>query len=107
MSSHPSNNLAVASGWEQHALDTNRYSGLVVDCEGDATLLWELKKAKDNLEHYFHSHYCAPPSRPSTPPLTSSPAALLSAFDSPEKVDFTARYETLPIESVDEWEEFL
>jgi hypothetical protein len=83
------------------------YSGLVADCEGDATSLRELEKAKDNLEHYFRSHYCAPPSRPSTPPLTSSPAAPLSAFDSPEKVDFTARYETLPVESVDEWEEFL
>ena len=72
-----------------------RYSGLVADCEGDTSSLRELKKAKDNLEQYFCSHYCAPPSRPSTPPLTSSPT------------DFTAHYETLPVESVDEWEEFL
>jgi hypothetical protein len=82
------------------------YSGFVADCEGDATSLRELEKAKDNLEQYFCSRYCTPPSRPSTP-LSSSPAAPLSAFDSPEKVDFTARYETLPVESVDEWEEFL
>jgi hypothetical protein len=82
------------------------YAGLVADCEGEATSLWELEQAKDNLEQYFRSRYCTPPSRPSTPP-SSSPTAPLSAFDSPEKVDFTARYETLPVESVDEWEEFL
>jgi len=83
------------------------YAGLVADCEGEATSLQELEQVKDNLEQYFCSHYCTPPSRPSTPPLSSSPTAPLSAFDSPEKVNFTAHYETLPMESVDEWEEFL
>ena len=82
-----------------------RYSGLIADCEGDATSLQELEKAKDNLEQYFHSHYCTPPSKPSIP-LSSSPTAPLSAFDSSEKVDFTACYKTLLVESVDEWEEF-
>ena len=53
-----------------------------------------------------HAHYYAPPSRPVTPPPSSS-APPSSTFNSPEKVDFTSRYETLPIESVDEWEEFL
>lgn len=82
------------------------YTGLVADCEGDATSLRELEQAKDNLEQYFRSRYCTSASRPLTPP-PSSPATLLSAYDSPEKVDFTSRYETLPVESVDEWEEFL
>jgi hAT family C-terminal dimerisation region len=82
------------------------YTGLVADCEGDATSLRELEQAKDNLEQYFCSHYCTSASRPLTP-LPSSPDTLLSAYDSPEKVDFTSRYETLPVESVDEWEEFL
>ena len=34
------------------------------------------------------------------PPSSSAPPS--STFDSPEKVDFTSHYETLPIESVDE-----
>jgi hypothetical protein len=34
------------------------YTGLVADCEGDATSLRELEQAKDNLEQYFRSRYC-------------------------------------------------
>ena len=83
------------------------YTGLVADCEGDVTSLWELEQAKDNLEDYFCARYCTSASRPSTPHPLSSPATLLSAHDSPEKVDFTAHYETLPVESIDEWEVFL
>lgn len=83
------------------------YSGLVADCSGDPVALREVEDAKEKLEQFFRNHYCAPLSRPSTPPPSSSATAPSSAFDSPEKVDFTARYETLPIESIDEWEEFL
>src|SRR5882724_11764517 len=68
------------------------YTGLVSDCKGDVTSLWELEQAKDHLEHHFHSHYFTSASRPSTPPW-SSPTALLSAHHSPEKVDFTSCYE--------------
>lgn len=62
---------------------------------------------KDQLGQYLFTHYCAPPLQSNMPPLSSSSAALLSAPESPKRVDFTAQYETLPIESVDEWEEFL
>lgn len=84
------------------------YAGLIADCEGDTTSLRELEQAKDKLEEHFRLNYSSsmPPSRSSTPP-PSSPGPLSSVFDSPEKFDFTARYDTLPAESIDEWEEFL
>ena len=83
------------------------YSGLVADYAGDSILLQEVDAVKDQLGQYFFTHYCAPPLQSNMPPLSSSSAALLSAPESPERVDFTAQNETLPIESVDEWEEFL
>ena len=79
------------------------YSRLAADCAGDPTSLQEVEDAKDKLEQYFCTHYCTPPSRPVTPLSSSAPPS--STCDSPNKVDFTSQ--TLPVESVDEWGEFL
>ena len=70
----------------------------------DPVSLQEVEDTKDRLEQYFHACYCAPPLRPVTPPPSFAPPSL--TFDSPKKVNFTSHYKTLPIESVDGWEEF-
>ncbi|KAI3603582.1 transposase-like protein [Moniliophthora roreri] len=82
------------------------YSGLMQDVTHDEDLKKEVKNAKESLKFYYNMHYAtrmkstAPPT-PATPKRTS-----ISTLDSsPQKVDFTSRYESDIVE-VNELEDY-
>jgi hypothetical protein len=80
-----------------------------LDYEDDNSLAEYLEDAKGSLHIYFHDNYAGKHSTPSrrapvTMPSSSTPQS--SVDGSPQKVNFTARYQKAPRASKDELDEY-
>jgi hypothetical protein len=80
-----------------------------LDYEDDDSLAKYLEDAKASLHTYFHDNYAGKHSTPSRQRahVTPSSSTPQSSFNgSPQKVNFTARYQKAPRASKDELEEY-
>jgi hypothetical protein len=64
------------------------YQGLLNDCKDDNLLCTHLEESKAKLKAHYRAHYAKPIS---TPVSTQSSTSSMSVH-SPQKVDFTSRY---------------
>lgn len=78
------------------------YQGLLDDCEGDTLLRSQLEDSKAKLEHLYRAEYAKPISAPVT--AHSSTSSLTTR--SPQKVDFTSRYNKRMRLNIDEIDEY-
>jgi hypothetical protein len=85
------------------------YEGLKNDCESDPILLGDLDRSKKQLQAYYRTNY-TPSTRPRPPRPSQSLSSLSSrngnSLGSPEKVNFTSRYQKKDRVIVDELEEY-
>lgn len=85
------------------------YEGLKSDCESDPTLIADLDKAKERLRAFYSKNYAnvsqPPPLRPSQSSSSVS-SRNGGSLRSPEKVNFTSRYQKKDRVVVDELEEY-
>jgi hypothetical protein len=84
------------------------YEGLKSDCESDPFLLVDLNRAKAELKTYYRTNYAsrARPLPSHASQSTSSISSRSSSFRSPEKVNFTSRYQKKDRVVIDELEEY-
>jgi hypothetical protein len=78
------------------------YQSLLDDCEGDTLLRTHLEESKAKLEAHYRADYAKPIS---TPVTAQSSTSSISAR-SPQKVDFTSRYNKRTRLNIDEIDEF-
>jgi hypothetical protein len=76
--------------------------GLLEDCADDSEALDHIEEMKNQLKAYFEAHY----HRESPPPVPLPSRIAASESGSPQKVDFTARYQRAA-HVVDELAEYL
>lgn len=83
-------------------------SGLTKDAQTDYDVLAFISTAKDALRAYYDDNYLVSATSASNPPSTPRPSSSACRLPdpSPQKFDFTARYQTEAIVT-DEFEEFL
>ena len=84
------------------------YEGLKSDCETDPFLLVDLDRAKAELQAYYRTNYAsrARPLPSHASQSMSSISSHSSSFRSPEKVNFTLRYQKKDRVVVDKLEEY-
>jgi hypothetical protein len=73
----------------------------MADCANDLTMQHHVDHAKDQLRQYYQDNYAA-----QVPAPISQPHVATTSSDSPQKVNFTARYKKRPSVMNDELEEF-
>jgi hypothetical protein len=79
------------------------YQGLLDDCEDDTSLRTHLEESKAKLEARYRADYAK---RISAPVTAQSSTSSISTPRSPQKVDFTARYNKRMRHNTDEIDEF-
>jgi hypothetical protein len=78
------------------------YQGLLNDCEGDTSLQTHLEEPKQKLKAHYQADYPKPISMHVTAQSSTSSISTCS----PQKVDFTSRYNKHICLNIDEIEEF-
>ena len=78
------------------------YQGLLDDCEGDTLLRTHLEESKAKLE----AHYRANDAKPISTPISAQLSMSSVSVRSPQKVDFTSRYNKCMRLDIDEINEF-
>ena len=77
------------------------YEGLKCDFANDPILLTDLKKSKQLLHEFYNANYATMAPTPDTSPATRN-----HGIGSSRKVDFTARYQQIKSETIDELAEY-
>ena len=79
------------------------YQGLLADCEGDVTLRRHLDESRKHLHALYREHYA---NTASTPSVSTPTQPSVANSGSPQKFDFTARYNKRARAVVDELEDY-
>jgi hypothetical protein len=77
------------------------YSGLLADCHDELDACRHLEFSKELLHAHFRAKYNKPP-----PASTAIVASTTTTNGSPQKMDFTSRYRSLPQAFTDEVQEY-
>ena len=79
------------------------YQGLLADCEGDVTLRRHLDESRKHLHALYCEHYA---NTASTPSVSTPTQPSVANGGSPQKFNFTARYNKRARAVVDELEDY-